>query len=105
MYSNFEAKFGPCKTTTTENKANPHPSPLAQIGAKEADVQALSELTRALDKKVVSVDTCHLLTLDAYASKILYIYTSGVQNTVFSKSYILWKIIDLMAYIETCRKP
>lgn len=34
-----------------------HPSTLAQVQAKEADIQALAELTRALDKKVL-LPTC-----------------------------------------------
>lgn len=41
------------EATKTQKVANSQPSILAQIQAKEDDVQALSELTRALDKKVV----------------------------------------------------
>ncbi|XP_062108592.1 protein ALWAYS EARLY 3-like isoform X2 [Humulus lupulus] len=49
--SDLQAKVASYKTTTPQNKTNFQPSPLAQMRAKEADVQAISELTRALDKK------------------------------------------------------
>ncbi|KAM6545215.1 hypothetical protein CsatB_025951 [Cannabis sativa] len=49
--SDLQAKLVSYKTTTPQNKANSQSSPLAQIRAKEADIQAISELTVALDKK------------------------------------------------------
>lgn len=48
----LQAKNGPSETANNQQTANSQPSILAQIQAKEADVQALAELTRALDKKV-----------------------------------------------------
>lgn len=39
--------------TTTYQQTYPQPGTLAQIQAKEADIQALAQLTRALDKKVM----------------------------------------------------
>ncbi|KAK9289126.1 hypothetical protein L1049_017599 [Liquidambar formosana] len=46
-----QSKVGPCETTNAQKVTNSQPSILAQIQANEADVQALSALTRALDKK------------------------------------------------------
>ncbi|KAK4855475.1 hypothetical protein QYF36_007763 [Acer negundo] len=48
--SSSQVKVGPSETVNTQ-QAIMQPSIIAQIQAKEADVQALSELTRALDKK------------------------------------------------------
>ncbi|XP_015892697.3 protein ALWAYS EARLY 3 isoform X1 [Ziziphus jujuba] len=53
--SELEAKVVHGEATKTQKVANSQPSILAQIQAKEDDVQALSELTRALDKKEVVV--------------------------------------------------
>ncbi|XP_058209241.1 protein ALWAYS EARLY 3 isoform X2 [Rhododendron vialii] len=53
-----QAKNGPSETANNQQTANSQPSILAQIQAKEADVQALAELTRALDKKVSSALYC-----------------------------------------------
>ncbi|XP_040374316.1 protein ALWAYS EARLY 3 isoform X5 [Rosa chinensis] len=47
---NKEAKVGPAETASTK-VANSQPSISVQMQAKEADVRALFELTRALDKK------------------------------------------------------
>ncbi|KAH0992900.1 hypothetical protein GBA52_004383 [Prunus armeniaca] len=47
---NVQAKVGPGETASTQ-VANYQPSIPAQTQAKEADVQAIYELTRALDKK------------------------------------------------------
>ncbi|XP_059668464.1 protein ALWAYS EARLY 3 isoform X2 [Cornus florida] len=49
--ANSPAKRVPKETSNNQQAANSQPSILAQIQAKEADVQALAELTRALDKK------------------------------------------------------
>ena len=43
------------ETVNTQQATNAQPSFYAQIQAKEADIHALSELTRALDKKVIFV--------------------------------------------------
>ncbi|KAH7842107.1 hypothetical protein Vadar_001558 [Vaccinium darrowii] len=48
---NSQAKNGHSETGNNQQTANSQPSILAQIQAKEADVQALAELTRALEKK------------------------------------------------------
>lgn len=48
---NLQLKLGPSGTVCTQEVIHSHPSVLAQLQAREADVQALSELTRALDKK------------------------------------------------------
>ncbi|XP_022851476.1 protein ALWAYS EARLY 3-like isoform X2 [Olea europaea var. sylvestris] len=47
----MQARTGPTETTTYQQTAYSHPYSRAPIQAKEADVQALTELTRALDKK------------------------------------------------------
>ncbi|XAR63482.1 hypothetical protein NMG60_11023427 [Bertholletia excelsa] len=46
-----QAQIGHKETVSNRQSQNSQPSLLAQIWAKEADVQALAELTRALDKK------------------------------------------------------
>uniref|UniRef100_A0A5B6Z075 SANT domain-containing protein n=1 Tax=Davidia involucrata TaxID=16924 RepID=A0A5B6Z075_DAVIN len=46
-----QAKLGPKETANNKQEANSQPLIPAQIQAKEADVQALAELTCALDKK------------------------------------------------------
>ncbi|KAI8012289.1 Protein ALWAYS EARLY 3 [Camellia lanceoleosa] len=48
---NSQAKIGFKETANNREAANSQSSTLAQIQAKEADVQALAELTRVLDKK------------------------------------------------------
>lgn len=47
-----QMRIGSAETATCQQTAFSQPSTWAQIQAKEADVQALAELTRALDKKV-----------------------------------------------------
>ncbi|KAK4425827.1 protein ALWAYS EARLY 3 [Sesamum alatum] len=49
--NNVQTRIGPADTTTYQQIAYSQPITLAQVQAKEADVQALAELTRALDKK------------------------------------------------------
>ncbi|KAK4379985.1 hypothetical protein RND71_001847 [Anisodus tanguticus] len=49
--ADMQSKSGVMETTTYQQTAYSKPSAVAQIQAKEADVQALAELTRALDKK------------------------------------------------------
>ncbi|KAI3459287.1 hypothetical protein Pfo_015950 [Paulownia fortunei] len=49
--ANVQTSIGSAETASYQQTAYSHPSTLAQIQAKEADVQALAELTRALDKK------------------------------------------------------
>lgn len=48
-----QAKMGPYENPTNQQTAYSLPGSRAHIEAKEADVQALAELTRALEKKVV----------------------------------------------------
>ncbi|OMO53706.1 hypothetical protein CCACVL1_28433 [Corchorus capsularis] len=48
---NVQLKVGPLETVYTQQAVNSQPSALALIQAREADVEALSRLTRALDKK------------------------------------------------------
>ncbi|GKU85492.1 hypothetical protein SLEP1_g162 [Rubroshorea leprosula] len=48
---NLQPKVGPGESVYTQQVVNSQPYVLAQIQAREADVQALSELTRALHKK------------------------------------------------------
>lgn len=50
-HANLQAKVGPGETANALQVTNCQPSILVQIQAKEADVQALLKLTRALDKK------------------------------------------------------
>ncbi|MCD7467825.1 hypothetical protein HAX54_005468 [Datura stramonium] len=49
--ADMQCKSGVMETTTYQQTTHSKPSAAAQIQAKEADVQALVELTRALDKK------------------------------------------------------
>ncbi|KAM3357901.1 protein ALWAYS EARLY 3 isoform X1 [Capsicum galapagoense] len=49
--ADMQSKSGVMETTVYQQIAYSKPSTVAQIQAKEADVQALAELTRALDKK------------------------------------------------------
>ncbi|KAL0393230.1 UNVERIFIED_CONTAM: protein ALWAYS EARLY 3 [Sesamum radiatum] len=49
--TNMQTRIGSAETAGYQQTAYSQPSTLAQIQAKEADVQALAELTRALDKK------------------------------------------------------
>ncbi|KAL0376476.1 UNVERIFIED_CONTAM: protein ALWAYS EARLY 3 [Sesamum calycinum] len=49
--TNVQTRIGPADAATYQQIAYSQPSTLAQAQAKEADVQALAELTRALDKK------------------------------------------------------
>lgn len=47
-----QAKMGPKDNVSSQQISYSQPSSLAQIQAKEADVQAIADLTRALEKKV-----------------------------------------------------
>ncbi|KAK6130513.1 hypothetical protein DH2020_035741 [Rehmannia glutinosa] len=49
--ANAQTRIGLSDTATYHLTSNSQPSTLAQLQAKEADIQALAELTRALDKK------------------------------------------------------
>ncbi|KAG8369996.1 hypothetical protein BUALT_Bualt14G0071700 [Buddleja alternifolia] len=49
--ANVQTRIGLADTATNQQTAYSQPSTLAQIQAKEADIQAIAELTRALDKK------------------------------------------------------
>ncbi|XP_020552958.1 protein ALWAYS EARLY 3-like [Sesamum indicum] len=49
--TNVQTRIGPADAATYQQMAYSQPSTLAHVQAKEADVQALAELTRALDKK------------------------------------------------------
>ncbi|XP_059280629.1 protein ALWAYS EARLY 3 [Lycium ferocissimum] len=49
--ADMQSKSGVMETATYQQTAYSKPPAVAQIQAKEADVQALAELTRALDKK------------------------------------------------------
>ncbi|CAA3020975.1 ALWAYS EARLY 3-like [Olea europaea subsp. europaea] len=49
--ANVQTRTGPTETTTYQQAVYSQPCTPAHIQAKEADVQALAELTRALDKK------------------------------------------------------
>lgn len=51
-------RTGSADAATYQQKSYSQPSTLAQVQAKEADIQALAELTRALDKKVVICSIC-----------------------------------------------
>ncbi|XP_022740959.1 protein ALWAYS EARLY 3-like isoform X2 [Durio zibethinus] len=48
---NLQLKVGPIEPVYAQQAANSQPSALALVQAREADVEALSQLTRALDKK------------------------------------------------------
>ncbi|XVF28360.1 hypothetical protein REPUB_Repub15cG0023000 [Reevesia pubescens] len=48
---NLQLKVGPIETVYSQQAVNSQPSALALVQAREADVEALFQLTRALDKK------------------------------------------------------
>ncbi|KAA3485308.1 protein ALWAYS EARLY 3 isoform X2 [Gossypium australe] len=48
---NLQLKIGPTETVYTQQAINSQPSAVSLVQAREADVEALSQLTRALDKK------------------------------------------------------
>ncbi|GMJ02051.1 ARABIDOPSIS THALIANA ALWAYS EARLY 3, ALWAYS EARLY 3 [Hibiscus trionum] len=48
---NLQLKIGPTGTVYSQQAMNSQPSALSMVQAREADVEALSQLTRALDKK------------------------------------------------------
>ncbi|GMI64104.1 ARABIDOPSIS THALIANA ALWAYS EARLY 3, ALWAYS EARLY 3 [Hibiscus trionum] len=48
---NLQLKIGPTETVYSQQAMNFQPSALSLVQAREADVEALSQLTRALDKK------------------------------------------------------
>ncbi|XP_038991663.1 protein ALWAYS EARLY 3-like isoform X2 [Hibiscus syriacus] len=48
---NLQLKIGPSETVYSQQAMNCQPSALLLVQAREADVEALSQLTRALDKK------------------------------------------------------
>lgn len=56
-----QARVVPTEMSTYQQMPYPQPCTSAQIQAKEADVQALAELTRALDKKVDQHALCFFL--------------------------------------------
>lgn len=55
MNTNLQMELGSAETATYQQTAYSQPNTLVQIQAKEADVQALTDLTRALEKKVISI--------------------------------------------------
>lgn len=62
---NSQVQVGLSGTVSVQQAAS-QPSIIAQIQAKEADVQALSELTRVLDKKVVHLVSRSCIILDVF---------------------------------------
>ncbi|XP_031739375.1 protein ALWAYS EARLY 3 isoform X1 [Cucumis sativus] len=68
--SNLQAKFGLSETVGIQQETSSQPSALAQIQAKEADVHALSELSRALDKKEVVVSELKRLNDEVLENQI-----------------------------------
>lgn len=52
----MQSRFGVMETAIYQSTAYSKSSGVAQIQAKEADVQALAELARALDKKVTKLN-------------------------------------------------
>ncbi|XP_022979673.1 protein ALWAYS EARLY 3-like isoform X1 [Cucurbita maxima] len=68
--SNLQAKFGLSETVGIQQEASSQSSALAQIQAKEADVHALSELSRALSKKEVVVSELKRLNDEVLENQI-----------------------------------
>lgn len=75
------------ETVYTQQAVNSQPSALALIQAREADVEALSQLTRALDKKVVHHISCYLLNL-IYWQILLSLPLSLFQLQVLIETYL-----------------
>ncbi|KAL0368247.1 UNVERIFIED_CONTAM: protein ALWAYS EARLY 3 [Sesamum calycinum] len=61
--TNMQTRIGSAETAGYQQTAYCQPTTLAQIQAKEADVQALAELTRALDKSL-KVESFHQPSMD-----------------------------------------
>lgn len=59
--ADMQSKSGVMETTAFQQIAYSKPSAVALIQAKEADVQALAELTRALDKKVTKLPSFYFI--------------------------------------------
>lgn len=53
-----QAKTAAIDIGSLQQEAHSQPSMLPQSHAKEADIRALTELTRALDKKVIHYNIC-----------------------------------------------
>ncbi|CAN4091711.1 unnamed protein product [Withania somnifera] len=67
--ADMQSKSGVMETTAYQQIAYSKPSCVAQIQAKEADVQALAELTRALDKKDAVVSELRRMNDDVMENK------------------------------------
>ncbi|KAK6130488.1 hypothetical protein DH2020_035746 [Rehmannia glutinosa] len=61
--ANAQTRIGLSDTATYHLTSNSQPSTLAQLQAKEADIQALAELTRALDKRYHCPPAYYLFTI------------------------------------------
>ncbi|CAN4095685.1 unnamed protein product [Withania somnifera] len=67
--ADVQCKSGVMETATYQQTTYPKLSPAAQIQAKEADVQALAEFTRALDKKDAVVSELRRMNDDVLESQ------------------------------------
>ena len=61
------------ETANNQQSVDSQPYIRAQIQAKEADVQALAELTRALDKKVIALKSIFMHLLNCFQLAAIFL--------------------------------
>lgn len=76
---NLQLKIGPTETVCTQQAINSQPNALSLVQAREADVEALSQLTRALDKKVY-ISCYALIYWQIILSPSLFFTSSSYRN-------------------------
>ncbi|XP_063939454.1 protein ALWAYS EARLY 3-like isoform X3 [Daucus carota subsp. sativus] len=81
-----QAKMGPKDNVSSQQISYSQPSSLAQIQAKEADVQAIADLTRALEKKQVLVSELREMNNDVLENQKDGI-SSLKDSELFKKQY------------------
>lgn len=100
----MQAKVGPGETASTQ-VANYRPSIPSQTQAKEADVQAIYELTRALDKKVKFLIHNSISILGVNNWKNVLYLKGNERLYLFNSCRCGYLRTELTDHVETCRKP
>ncbi|RVW55741.1 Protein always early 3 [Vitis vinifera] len=103
--ANFHAKVGSGEAANSQQVANSQSIILAQNQGKEADVQALSELTRALDKKEAVL--CELRRMNDEVSENYKDGDSSLKESdLFKKQYAALLVqlneVDEQAFYSFC---
>ena len=81
--ANLHAKIGSGEAANSQQVANSQSIILAQNQGKEADCQALSELTRALDKKVGSLLLYFYSIIFCSKLLIFFLFISETNNMIY----------------------